>query len=783
MKSCKLFIFLMLLLCMMIEPVSAQYVRQWVARYTGPTKKTNEVASMMAADDSGFVYVTGWTKRKTTNVDYVTLKYSPDGELVWSAFYGATGKGDDKALAMAVDTSHNVYVTGTSATTSNGLNIVTVKYDSNGIILWTKSYNGSGNGEDVPVAIAVNDSQHVYVSGYSVGAGTSYDYITIKYDSLGNEVWAKRYNGPANGDDRAYAMALRGTTDVYVTGASTDTMYDYFTIKYNAATGDSVWGVRYNGSGDGDDIARGIVLRSSTDLVITGSSKDSVNGFDYVTIRYNSSGVEQWNARYNGNANSDDHAYAIDIHSNSRIYVTGRSLQVGSFNDATTVKYNYSNGSEDWVMNFNGAANDDDKGVAMVGGGSPYVAAASSGFGVGFDYALISYNGSNGDENWNTTYNGTGNLDDIPVDILSSDGAIYVTGKSSPDAKTTDIVTIKYVDKNKLKYRTVLQDSLAGKANNLTKSTANYGNFRDEAFAKAFPKIKKGFPGAPGGMVLGNARPDSALAYGWVRMTSGKAITKFIPQTGTPRGFDLYGGVSFVGEKKDAKLDKYNNKLVGNLIALRLNIGASDAEVTPPTFGNLTYEGFDTVGGLVLTGMSLRQIASLTDNFLTYWQKYPTLEWSRLDSVLAKINSAFTGELKVVSASPLVFTGAVLIDSVVFLSPGIAPMTEPLKFIPGSLDETPTTFALSQNYPNPFNPNTNFGFRIATFGLVNLKVYDMIGREVATVVDNQTMEEGEYEFSFDGSSLASGVYFYRLFVTPVDGSENFTDVKRMLMMK
>jgi hypothetical protein len=181
--------------------------------------------------------------------------------------------------------------------------------------------------------------------------------------------------------------------------------------------------------------------------------------------------------------------------------------------------------------------------------------------------------------------------------------------------------------------------------------------------------------------------------------------------------------------------------------------------------------------------MSLRQIASLTDNFLTYWQKYPTLEWSRLDSVLSRINSAFTGELNVVSAQPLVFTGAVLIDSVTFLIPGIAPLTEPLKFEPGSLDETPTTFGLSQNYPNPFNPTTNFEFQISNLGLVTLKVYDMLGREVATVLDNQTMEEGDYEFSFDGSSLASGVYFYRLTATSLEDGTTFSETKRMLMIK
>ncbi|TAK59047.1 MAG: T9SS type A sorting domain-containing protein, partial [Bacteroidetes bacterium] len=734
----------------------------------------------------------GWTARKSTGVDFVALKYHPDGELIWSAFYAAPGKGEDKALAIAVDTSHNVYLTGSSSTSGSGLNIVTVKFDSNGTQLWANSYNGTASGEDKPVAIAVNDSQNVYVAGVSTGTGSGNDYVTLKYDSLGNEQWVKRYNGPANGDDTPYGMALSGTTALYVTGASADTLLDYCTIKYDAATGDSLWAVRYNGTGSGNDVARAIVLRGTSDVFVTGSSQDSVNGYDYVTISYSSAGAEQWVARYNGNANGDDHAYALALHSNSRVYVTGKSLQVGSFYDATTVKYTLSNGSEDWVSSYNGPSNDEDFGVALVGGGSPYTLCTSKGYGVEFDFALVSYGGNTGTENWNTRYNGIGNRDDVPVAVISSGSAVYVTGKSYVDKKTTDIVTIKYVDPGNLKFRTVLQDSLPGKGMNLKKYAPNIANLRDTAFARAFPKIKSGYPGAPGGMVLGNPRTDSATAYGWIRLTKGAAIAKFTPHkqpnihaaAGEPRGFDTYDGKPFVGEKKDPKIDKYNNEIVGQLIALRLNIGSSDAEVTPPMFGDLTYELDDTVANVPLMGLTLRQIASLTDNFLTYWQKYPTIDWYKLDTVLTQINSAFLGPLKTVTREPLVATGAIHIDSVpMFGAPAFAATTEPLKFLPGSLDETPNDFALLQNYPNPFNPLTNVRFNIGDASVVTLKVYDMLGREIATLVEQQQLDEGEYDIPFDGSSLSSGVYFYRITATPIDGEAGFSEVRRMVLLK
>ncbi len=94
----------------------------------------------------------------------------------------------------------------------------------------------------------------------------------------------------------------------------------------------------------------------------------------------------------------------------------------------------------------------------------------------------------------------------------------------------------------------------------------------------------------------------------------------------------------------------------------------------------------------------------------------------------------------------------------------------------GDNEQQPTTFRLFQNYPNPFNPTTNIRFRISDFGFACLKLYDMLGREVATLV-NETKLAGEYSVTFDASHLASGVYTYRL----TSGGSILT--KKMLLLK
>ena len=88
----------------------------------------------------------------------------------------------------------------------------------------------------------------------------------------------------------------------------------------------------------------------------------------------------------------------------------------------------------------------------------------------------------------------------------------------------------------------------------------------------------------------------------------------------------------------------------------------------------------------------------------------------------------------------------------------------------------PQSFNLSQNYPNPFNPTTKINFSVPENGLVTLKIYDILGKEVMTLL-NETVSAGNYDITFNGSNLASGAYFYRV------ESGEFSAIKRMVLIK
>ena len=230
------------------------------------------------------------------------------------------------------------------------------------------------------------------MTGRSTGAGTGWDYATVKYNSVGQQQWVARYNGTGNGTDDALVIAVDSLGNVYVTGGSLGTSYfDYATIKYNSA-GQKQWVARYSNG----PYARAIALDGSGNVYVTGESVESLSGnsvVDYATIKYDSAGQEQWVATYGDSKNYFNSAEAIALDGSGNVYVTGVSLSSRSGYDYATVKYD-SAGQEQWVARYNGPGNGNEEGASTIvvdGSGNVYVTGNSPGRGTGFDYATVKY--------------------------------------------------------------------------------------------------------------------------------------------------------------------------------------------------------------------------------------------------------------------------------------------------------------------------------------------------------------------------------------------------------
>jgi uncharacterized delta-60 repeat protein len=418
----------------------------WVALYHG-TGNFDDKASAVAVDSSGNVYVTGASYGLSNSYDYSTIKYDSSGNQVWVARYDG-GNGYDSANAIAVDSSGNVYVTGTS-TSSNSHDYVTIKYDANGNEMWAARYNGGNSIENAPSSLVVDTSGNVYVTGDS-GSASERDYATVKYDSQGNELWVARY-GPGNSYDYAYSLQVDALGNVYVTGTSygSGSDYDYATIKYDS-NGKEVWVARYNGPGNGPDAAHSLAVDSSGNVYVTGWSYGSGSDYDYATIKYDSNGKEVWVARYNGPVSSSDYAMSLALDSSGNVYVAGSSNGEGSSYDYATIKYD-SNGNQAWVARYNGPGNGSDtaNSLAVDRSGNVYVTGSSGGGGGALtDYATIKYD-SNGNQVWEARFNGSGSGTDYARALaLDTAGNVYVTGWSTGSAAVNyamlDYATIKY---------------------------------------------------------------------------------------------------------------------------------------------------------------------------------------------------------------------------------------------------------------------------------------------------------------------------------------------------
>ena len=383
------YIFLLLLFYSFM-PVLAQVDTAWVRRYNGPGN-VDDWANALAVDDSGNVYVTGWSIGTVyPDYDYATIKYAPNGDTLWVRRYNGPGNRDDYASALAVDDSGNVYVTGWSiGTVFPNYDYATIKYSPSGDTLWVRRYNGPGGGNDIAYALAVDTSGNVYVTGGSDG-----DYTTIKYAPNGDTLWVRSYDGLQNEIDQPTALAVDDSGNVYVTGVSYDTITsgDYLTIKYSPS-GDTLWTRRYSGTVDDEDIPYAMAIDDNGNCYVTGMVNFSGTTYDITTIKYASNGDTLWVRRYNGPANNWDIGRALAIDSNGNVYVSGSVVNPSyPIRDYATIKYS-PNGEFLWDRLYNGPGNDFDDALALAvhGSGNVYVTGYSDGSGSGHDYATIKY--------------------------------------------------------------------------------------------------------------------------------------------------------------------------------------------------------------------------------------------------------------------------------------------------------------------------------------------------------------------------------------------------------
>ena len=713
-------------------------VEQWTAIYGGPGQGYENIPYDLTVDGLGSVYVTGpsgiWP-----NYNYATVKYNASGIEQWVAVY--YGPGQDSyniPYDLKVDNFGNVYVTGGSGIYPNE-NYATIKYNASGIEQWEAIYDRTNNNYDRAFALAVDANGNVYVTGLSDSSGI--DYATIKYNASGLEQWVVCYNGPGNEEDGAFALILDSLGNVYVAGDSkgSGTGFDCATIKYDTS-GVEQWVARYNGPGNSSSGAVDLAIDELGNVYVTGNVDCPLAGKDYATIKYNASGVEQWVTRYSGPGNSYDDAEALALDGQGNVYVTGIRIDSVTASDYTTVKYDAS-GVEQWVIRYNGPGDSSDraKALAVDAQSNVYVTGSSQGLETSNDYATIKYDAS-GVELWVVRYNGPGNSSDraeaLAVDEL---GNVYVTGISIGSGTEGDFTTIKY------------------NASGVEQWVARYnglGNGYDRALALAIDEPGNVYVTGPSEGDYATIKYNASGIEQWVARYygGGRADALAVDELG-----NVY--VTGYGSDFDYVTIKYNASGIEQWVARYNGPGNSYEETRDITV--------DAQGNVYVTGFSGGDYATI---------KYNTLG---IEQWVARYNGPGNSDdnpkaLALDNQGNLFVTGSSDVGDW-NVSTTIKYTQTPTGVEPEILNR-PTEYKLSQNYPNPFNPKTNIELSIPKSEFVTLKIYNILGEEVAVLV-SEKLAAGQYKYDWDAGNIASGVYFYRI------QAGDYVDVKKMVFMK
>jgi Immunoglobulin domain/Beta-propeller repeat len=362
--------------------ISGQIHTGWASSFTGPTSYFS-YSGLTAMDTDGNIYICGSIADLNDHHDYLTVKMDSTGHQLWSKRYEGTG-GDEILTSIVLDRLGNVCVTGNSQNSNGNYEIATIKYDTDGNLIWLTRNEDTNGSSDFPSQIAVDDASNVFVTGVSYDTNDLGSYVTTKYSASGEQVWHV-YAQPIN-DARANALAVDHNGDVLVAGNGgvikysssgaelwrsgpilanqirTDSNNNVYVLTTPSAdvihyrvekydpNGHFLWSSTYAGSGESIDMAGSFSVTEDGSVYVAGVSFNLGISADYLTVKIDRDGQLVWAARFSDGPNSYNQILGLAVDDFGNAYVTGNSW-IGDIGYVTTLKYDR-NGNQVWGTRY-----------------------------------------------------------------------------------------------------------------------------------------------------------------------------------------------------------------------------------------------------------------------------------------------------------------------------------------------------------------------------------------------------------------------------------------------
>lgn len=322
-----------------VRRYSAQGEPLWTQTHAGAGGANDEIRGLLL-DDGGNLYATGYQSTASTGLDAWLRSYNLQGAEVWTETYDGPASVTDVFHAASFDAVGNLVVGGYHGVAGEGADVLLRKYTPDGDVLWTRTYTGANANNDVVSDVATSAAGHIYVAGYETGpAGEGHNAWLAKYDTDGNVIWTRSYNGAASLDDYFSGVEVVGDDDVVVCGYEGAVEYPWhaFVRRYDSL-GMIAWTDEHAGKAGEGAHCFGIAADSEGNLVATGG--ELVAGIRGVLLRkYDPDGGVWWSQVIPGGSVGPDYGRRVAIGPDDTIVVSGavdsgvdaRDIWVGVF--------------------------------------------------------------------------------------------------------------------------------------------------------------------------------------------------------------------------------------------------------------------------------------------------------------------------------------------------------------------------------------------------------------------------------------------------------------------